>query len=83
MNKQQIIDDVQSRLDRALHNGLSLSVVGSRVRRDGSWWYVPVKPGGTRLPPADFLYSTYAAIEADIAEDHQLDVLLVPVAPEA
>lgn len=82
MNREAVIAAVQTKLDERTHNGFSLHVFSEGVREDASWWYVPVVVRGHNAPPTDFLYSTYASIEADLAEEADVNVLLVPVIAE-
>lgn len=78
MTTEEVRSAVQEKLDEMKHHTFKLTVVGDRIRRDGEWWYIPVDASGTRVPPPDFLYSSYATIEADLLEEKELCVLLVP-----
>ena len=80
MNREQLISLVSEKLGRIRHHGLTLTVLEDGVRQDGGWWYVPVVAKGSSLPPIDFLYPEYASIESDIADEHHVDVMLVPAA---
>ena len=83
MDTQALIELVRPKLALIAPRGTRLSVIEDGVRRDGDWWVVPVRPEGERVPPPDFLYPRYATVEADLADEHDLDVLIVPVARES
>ena len=82
MNAHRLLDLVRPKLALIAPRGTLLNVVEDGVRQDGTWWYVPVRPVGKNVPPPDFLYPRYATVEADLADEHELDVLIVPLARE-
>ena len=80
MNREQLIQLVSAKLNRIRHHGVALRIVEDGVREDNGWWFVPVLASGDNPPPIDFLYPEYATIESDIADEFQVDVMLVPTA---
>ena len=79
MSKRQIIRLVRKRLGEHPCVGVTIELLEEGVRRDGNWWYVPVRP------TKDFgrtykYYETLTDVEDDVKRDlgPGTDVLLVP-----
>jgi hypothetical protein len=54
-----------------------LEVLDAPIRREGDWWYVPVRPNRP-FPKTYQYYEELTDIEEELRENEQLDVFLVP-----
>ena len=82
MTREDIIRIVREHLERHPLDGISLTVLDDLVRADNEWWHVPVQP--SRQPKSTIpYYDVLATVEEEILEDEDVDVLLVPTAPES
>ncbi len=79
MSEQQIGQLVRSYLQSHQPMGNSIEVLEQDIRRDGDWWYVPVRPS-QQLPKTYRYYEELTNIENELREKEQVDVLLVPSA---
>jgi hypothetical protein len=61
--------------------GVTLEVVEEGIKRIDYWWRVPIRP--SEDPPHTFeYYDVLADIEAQMQEDRQLNIILVPLFSE-
>lgn len=76
MSKQQIIQLVRQYL-QPLQASLGTEIVEQAVHRDGNWWYVPVR-SAQQQPRVYGYYEELMAVEGELKEHENIDVLLVP-----
>lgn len=77
MNREEVIALVEQRLkELPIRYGIHVAVEG--VRQEGGWWTVPVYADQEPKRRWQY-YEALADVEADIAEDKQVNILLVPV----
>ncbi len=79
MSEQQIGQLVRSYLQSRQPPGSAIEVLEQDIRKDGDWWYVPVRPNH-QLPKTYRYYEELTDIENQLRENEQVDVLLVPSA---
>lgn len=79
MSEQQIGQLVRSYLQSHQPTGNTIEVLEQDIRKDGDWWYVPVRPS-QQLPKTYRYYEELTNIENEMREKEQVDVLLVPSA---
>lgn len=60
---------------------LPLNVVEDEMRKDGDWWFVPVRPAVKPQRPFQF-YEVLADLDEALEQEDHLDVILVPVYPD-
>ena len=77
MSEQQIGQLVRSYLQSHQPAGNTIEVLEQDIRKDGDWWYVPVRPDH-QLPKTSSYYEELTNIENELRENEQGDVLLVP-----
>lgn len=77
MSEQQIGQLVRSYLQSHQPAGNTIEVLEQDIRKDGDWWYVPVRPDH-QLPKTYSYYEELTNIENELRENEQGDVLLVP-----
>jgi hypothetical protein len=77
MKKQEIADVVRRYATSARFADVGLQVDGAGIRRDGAWWYVPVRPAQP-FPRTDLYYAVLADLEEEMDEQEGLNILLVP-----
>ena len=77
MTNQQILETVRRHVRERKVAGASLEVLDQPLKREGDWWYVPIRP--TQEFPRDHeYYEELLRIEEEIKRDEQLDILLIP-----
>ncbi len=79
MSEQQIGQLVRNYLLDHQPVGGTIEVLEQDIRKDGEWWYVPVRPDH-QLPKTYRYYEELTDIENQLRENEQIDVLLVPSA---
>ncbi len=79
MSEQQIGQLVRSCLQSHQPAGNTIEVLEQDIRKDGDWWYVPVRPNH-QLPKTYRYYEELTNTENELREKEQVDVLLVPSA---
>ena len=77
MSEEQIIKLVKKYLLNHQIPENPIEVLDEYVRKQGDWWYVPVKPNH-RIPKTYQYYEELTNVEMDIKEHEQVDVMLVP-----
>ena len=77
-NESEVVELVRSYLQR-LDTGLRVEVVARWVYYEDNWWNVPVR-WNSPLPRTYEYYCILADVESEIAENENLDVMLVPSA---
>ena len=78
MNKDELIRSVRSRLEKVGH-GIKFEVVIDGVRREDSWWYVPVLATRNRKEvPRELAVNIFANIEDELEQEQNLSVLFIP-----
>ena len=77
VNADQVVELVRQRLKAQRTDGITIDVVADGIRRDGDWWYVPVRPD--REPQRTYQYYEWLLeVEDDVKSEAGIDVLLVP-----
>ncbi len=79
MSEQQVVRLVRRYLQDHQPAGNIIEVLEQDIRKDGDWWYVPVRPEH-QLPKTYRYYEELTAIENELREKEQVDILLVPSA---
>ena len=78
MNKNELVRSVRSRLEKVGH-GIEFEVVADGVRRENSWWYVPVlATRNGKEVPREFTVNIFANIEDELEQEQNLSVLFIP-----
>jgi hypothetical protein len=78
MKKQDIAGVVRRHAASARFADRGLQVDEAGIRRDGAWWYVPVRPERP-FPRTDQYYAVLADLEEEMDEQEEgLNILLVP-----
>ena len=78
MTDSEVVDLVRGYLER-MDTGLHLEVVTQGVHRNDDWWFAPVR-SNSPLPRTYEYYCILADVESVIAENENLNVMLVPSA---
>jgi hypothetical protein len=82
MTKKQVIELVEQRL-RQVGHGLVFEVIADGVRKDGTWWHVPViATRHGKDVPREVTVNIFANLEDELEQQHNLSVLFVPVVSE-
>lgn len=81
-DRGQISGLVREHLGRHSFDGISMEVLEDRVRRERTWWYVPIQPSHS-IENISRYYELLAEVEEELLEERNLDVLLVPTLPDA
>lgn len=72
-------------IQKCLHDiqpaGYELNVIEEAVRKDDDWWYVPVRISKP-MPRTYEYYEILSEAEEKLADSENLNVMLVPTAPE-
>jgi hypothetical protein len=77
---QSVSAKVREYLRECRPGGITLDVIDDQVRKEPSWWYVPLRL--SNWPPKMFeYYEALADLEGALEEREQLKVLLVPTEP--
>ena len=79
MSEQNILEIVKRYLDQNRPEGVAIEVVERGLRRDGDWWYVPVRMP-ERLVRQSHYYDALADAEIEIKDNEHVEVLFVPTA---
>lgn len=80
--KESAVDLVTRLLKPRQPSGYKLRVVPEASRLDDDWWYVCVQPDRDDVRNYDY-YDILAQVEQEIEDEHDVNVLLVPVAAES
>ncbi len=83
MTKAKLLKLVRSLLADVGH-GIVFDIIETGVRREDSWWYVPViaERKGHEVP-REVTVNIYANLETDLEEEHGVTVLFVPMIRES
>ena len=74
-----IVDKLTQYLDSPRFANLHVELVGTGIRKDGDWWYVPVRR--TEQTPRTYeYYDLLASVEQEIEDQDHINVMLVPSA---
>jgi hypothetical protein len=79
--REEVVQRVQVVLKKHQPAGMEINVVAEAVRQENGWWYVPVRPSAELLATYQY-YEVLAEVEGELEETSELNVLLVPTAPE-
>ncbi len=77
MTEKEVVELVKKYLDNHPIPDNKIVVLDHIVRRDGDFWYVPVRPDHP-FPKTYQYYEELTEVEMELEEKEQLDVLLVP-----
>ena len=79
MTARQVVRLVAKHLENRRFNGVPIEVVASGVQREGTWWYVPVRPN-LPLRGTWRFFEVLTDVEDDVKRElgDKGDVLLVP-----
>ncbi|NCO43867.1 MAG: hypothetical protein COY42_12480 [Armatimonadetes bacterium CG_4_10_14_0_8_um_filter_66_14] len=75
-SSKEIAQIVRVSLKQHQHNQWVIDVLEEGVRRDGSWWYVPVCPNTDHR--SSCYYDILSDVEGELQDKRGLDVLLIP-----
>ena len=83
MTKAKLLKLVRNLLADVGH-GIVFDIIEAGVRREDSWWYVPViaERKGNEVP-REVTVNIYANLETDLEEEHGVTVLFVPMIRES
>ena len=81
MTQGDISRIVTESLSRHQREGWVIEVLADLIRREDEWWYVPVRPGNEARRTIQY-YDILSEVEAELQDEEQLNVLLVPTAPD-
>lgn len=80
-NSKDVARVVQQYLQDAHPGGATLAVVEAKIRKEGTYWHVPIRPSVE--PPKLFeYYEALADIESAIDTQEHLKVILIPGDPQ-
>src|SRR5438045_2477678 len=80
-NKQTVAEMVRHYLEGRRPGGAILEVLEPEIRKEEYWWQVPVRPSVEPTKRYEY-HETLADVEAELDENEQLKVLLVPYPSE-
>lgn len=80
-NKQTVAEVVHKYIKDQHPDGATFEVIASGIRKERSWWYVPVRPSVEPVKRYEY-YEALADVEEALAEHENLTVFLVPLSPE-
>jgi hypothetical protein len=81
MSKEEVAQLVRERLQAFHPGGVTISVVAEKMHERDGCWRIPVRPD-TEPPRAFEYYDALAEVEAQLSEQENLDVWLVPTTPD-
>lgn len=80
-NKQTVAEAVRKYIKDQHPCGATFEVMVQGIRKERSWWYVPVRPSVEPVKRYEY-YEALADVEEALAEHENLTVFLVPLSPE-
>lgn len=77
MSEEQVVRLVKQYLQNHQYDNIKIEVVEGPIRKESTWWYVPVRPNHTETRTYRY-YEELTVVEDELRENENLDVLLVP-----
>lgn len=82
MDKQKVIRLVTTLLKQVGH-GIVFDVIAAGVRREETWWYIPVlATRNGKDVPRDVTVNVFANVEDELEQQHNVSTLFIPVVSE-
>lgn len=79
MSRARLVGMLEERLQK--NRKLVVFFSPDDIRKQGSWWYVPVWPKNDRMKDRFRYYDVLASVEIDLRDQEKVNVTLVPVSP--
>ena len=82
MSKNKVIQSVKAHFAKVGHD-IEFEIITAGVRRDRSWWYVPViTTRRGKDVPREVTVNIFANIEDELDQEQDINVLFVPAIAE-